>query len=109
MGVDKGTDGADRGLHALDPFSWNSIRTSIVEGGDDVPLEQVIQGLRFDLVLIIEVVVALAFADGPADAHKVARAAPNFVPPAVQRAQVQHAVGRSLHPAGSAGFLGTKW
>ena len=69
MRVDKGADAPDGSLHALDPFAGHSVRTSIVEKRNDIVLKEVVKGLRFDLVLVVAVIVGLAFADGLTDTN----------------------------------------
>ncbi len=92
-------------LHLRDPAAGQAVRSQRIEGGDDIPLQQIVERLRFHLILLARILVGFAVADGPADQLGVrAGRSPSFVPPAVQRAQVERAVGRGFHAAGAAGF-----
>src|SRR5437773_557736 len=78
---------------------WTRARTfsaARVEHRHDLRLQQVVDRPAFDLVLVGQVGVLLAGADGPAVVLLVA-----LDPPAVQNAQVQPAVDADLHAAGA--------
>ena len=54
-------------FHLRDPAPRQPIGAPLVEGGDDIVLQQIVQRRRLHLVLVLGVVVALAASDGPAD------------------------------------------
>ncbi|MGA2157252.1 MAG: hypothetical protein ABSH37_22810, partial [Bryobacteraceae bacterium] len=90
--VELGAQRGDGGFHARDPAARQAIGAALVKGRDDVVLEDLIQGQRFHLILIVLVVVLFAAADGPADERLVRGfRVPGFIPPAIQDAEVQSA------------------
>ena len=84
VGVEHRHQGHDRPLHAADPLARDAAGVALVERRRDVLLDQVEQRAALDLVLVREVGVLLAGADGPAVVAVVPLA-----PPAVEDAQVQ--------------------
>src|SRR5664279_1163336 len=109
MGVDEVAERTDAGLHAIDPTAGDAIGSAVVEGWNHVVLQHVVKGFGFDLVLVGEVVVGLTVADGPSDGRRILRIFPDFIPPAVERTEIENAVGGGFHAAGAAGFIGTEW
>ena len=90
-------DVGERLLDAAHPLA-RRLLAALVEHGDDFVFEQRVDGAGVQPVLIVG--VGLAFADGPAAGRLV-----GFVEPAVQNAQVEHAVDGGLHAAGAAGLF----
>ena len=94
VGVEVRTQLPDRRLHHRDPGARKPPAVPIVEQGDDLVLEKVVEGLALHPVLLLRVAVRLAAADRPAEIGGVP-----LVPPPVEDRNVQRAVGRRLHPA----------
>ena len=86
---DRAGDGV---AHELEPAGGRRIRVALVVGRDQLLLEDPVQVLRVGPVLGALVVVRVAAADGPAVVP-----GPALVPPAVEHADVDDAVGRGLH------------
>ena len=86
-----------RFLDALDPLPRRLLAV-FVKHRHDLVFEQVVDGAGVQRVLVLG--VGLAVADGPA-----AGEFGGFVEPAVEDAQVQHAVDAGLHAAGAAGLF----
>src|SRR5271165_4417996 len=108
VGVYEWAKRADGRLHALNPLARNAVGPAIVEGGNDIALQQIVERLGFHLVLVLPIGIIFAVADGPAHLPRILRIVPHLVPPAVGHAQVEYAVGRGLHAAGAAGFVRTQ-
>ena len=81
----------------LDPALRQAGRVAIVEQRYDLPFQQVVERDALQLILVVRIVVDAAVADRPADPGPV-----RLVPPAIERADVQRAVGDRLHAAGAA-------
>ena len=62
-----------------DPLARDVVDAALVEERNDLLFEHVVEGLAFDVVLIVRIGVVLAAADGPADIGRV-----SFDPPAVE-------------------------
>ena len=85
VGVYEWAKRADRRLHALNP-GRNAVGPAIVEGGNDIALQQIVERLGFYLVLVLTIGIIFALADGPAHLPRILRVVPHLVPPAVGHA-----------------------
>src|SRR5205807_176481 len=88
---------ADRRLHHLDPAQWNARVIALKEGGHDLALQEPVQTLRLSYVIHVLPVEGRARWDRPAQLRPV-----GLVPPAVEDAHVERAVGARLHATGAA-------
>ncbi len=79
---------------------WNAVRALLVESGDNLLLERLIEREAIGLVLRVRVVVFAFFADGPA-----VLAIEALGPPAVQHAEIRLPVERRLLPACPTGLV----
>ena len=66
MSVELRADGAHRFAHHRDPLLWNVFSIAIVEDGDDVLLQQLINGSGVIAILLFAVGEFAAVADVPA-------------------------------------------
>ncbi len=96
------TEVRDGRLHPLHPLAWQLVRAALVEEGHRILLQDGVERLRLHRVLLLRIAVDLAAADRPAARPLGCMVLPRLGPPSVQRARVQRAVRRRLHPAGAA-------
>ena len=95
--IEMGAGVHDRLFHAAHPLARRLLPAPIERGGN-LAFEQVVDGAGVQRVLVLR--IRLPLADGPAAGMLI-----GLVVPAVQDAEVQHAVDGRLHAAGAAGFF----
>ena len=98
--VEPAADRGDRLLHHLDPAHGHPGLVAVVVQLRDLVLDQIVDLLGLGRFLHLVLVVVLGARDRPAVLAVVA-----LRPPAVQDAQIQHAVHPRLHPGGAAGLV----
>lgn len=97
--------GGDSAFHDSDPLSGEALGVSVEEGGDDILLEDLVEGFGVSLVLLDDVFDGVAVSDGPSVG--VLAGLVGFVPPSVEDGGVGDAVGGGFHSAGAACFEGS--
>src|ERR1022692_609558 len=95
--IEGGGDVGERLLDAAHPLA-GGLFAAFVEHGDDFVFQQRVEGGGVEGVLIVA--VDLAFSDGPAAGSFV-----GFVEPAVEDAEIEHAVDGGFHAAGAASLF----
>src|SRR5262249_14136303 len=88
--------GAHGAFHHAQPTTRQTVARSVVKRGHNLLFQQVVYRSAFDVVLICEVRVLFAGANGPAVVARV-----TFDPPAVEDTEVQSPIGANFHAAGS--------
>src|SRR5205807_3276634 len=99
VGVENGADAADRLLHDAYPAARQAVAAAVVEEGHNLLFQEVVNGPALNIILIIQIGVLLAGADGPAVVLGI-----TFHPPTVEHAHVNAAVAADLHAACSRGL-----
>ena len=89
---------ADTGLHAIHPLARNAIGSAIVKRRNHIALQQIVKRIGFDLVLIIRILVRPRPCRSPSRSCVIRRIVPDFVPPAIERAQVKSPLAAAFMP-----------
>ena len=98
-GIESRSAPLNRIFHPPNPSPRQTILAPVEKQRHHFLLEQVIDGLPFDLILIGQIVIFLAGADDPAAVGDIA-----LTPPTVERTHIQNTVDRCFHAAGSTGL-----
>ena len=85
-------------LHAAHPLYRHAALAILIVHRHNFVFEHGIDGAGVDLVLILG--IGFPVADGPASGDLIA-----FIEPAIQNAEIQHAVDAGFHAAGAARFF----